>query len=90
MTYESATGTFGVTDGPADDKFTLNELTGGPLLEITSGTVVTFANLTSTFGPNDDVELQSITFQFNPIPEPSMFIVVCVSSCVLSCRRKRS
>ena len=87
VSFEAATGTFTVTDGPASDIFTLAELTGGRVLPVFAGTEVVFGNLTSSFGPNDDVELQSITFR--AVPEPtSVFVFIPLAVACATRRRK--
>lgn len=75
VTYEAATGSFFLTDGPAGDVFSLSTLTGGTTLHMRAGSIITFGGLTSTFGPNDDVELENITFEYNAIPEPASGLV---------------
>lgn len=91
VTYESSSGTFVLTDGPVGDAFTLNELTGGVLLPVFNGSSISFGNLTSTFGPNDDVELQNITLQ--AIPEPASIqyaLLIAAGGLLRSTRRRRS
>ena len=85
VTYDAATGTFTVTDGPANDLFTLAELTGGRFLTVNPGVAIEFGNLTSTFGPNDDVEIENITFQ---IPEPGSSVVLIAVAMLVRRRRK--
>ena len=89
VTYEASSGTFVLTDGPAGDVFTLNELTGGTLLPVFNGSSISFGNLTSTFGPNDDVELQNITLQAIPEPASIQYALLIAAGGLLRSRRRR-
>lgn len=73
--FDSVTGTFSfVGDAVQDDKYTLEHLTGGTSLFFESDIPVVFGNLTSTFGPNDDVEIQSLAFF--AVPEPGSGVAI--------------
>ena len=86
--FDPVTGTFSlIDDAVADDIYTLNHLTGGTALVFEANTAVVFGDLTSTFGPNDDVELQSLTV-FS-IPEPTAAVVIAMASGFLFNRRRR-
>lgn len=87
VSYDAPTGTFTLTDGPVDDIFSLDDLTGGISLRVNAGTDIFIGNLTSTFGPNDDVELQSLVFA---IPEPGSGLVLSVIGLALLKTRRRT
>ena len=89
VTYTAATGTFSLTDGQAGDIFTDAELTGGVSLTLLAGSNLTLGNLESTFGLNDDVELENISFRFNPVPEPTSGLVMAGLGLALLFRRER-
>lgn len=75
--FDSVTGTFSLIDDAVPlDTYTLDHLTGGTQLLFEADVPVVFGDLTSTFGPNDDVELQSLTF-FS-VPEPSSAIAILI------------
>ena len=87
VTYTASTGTFTLTDnGALDDVFTLDDLTGGVALGFKPGIDLTFGNLTSTFGSNDDVEIQSITFR--GIPEPGSLGILALCGIGMNLRRR--
>ena len=70
VTYDASSGSFTFTDnGAGNDTFDRLDMTGGRVLLVPAGTNVFIGGLTSTFGPNDDVEIQSVTLF--AIPEPS-------------------
>lgn len=75
VVYDAPSGTFTlVDDSVPSDLYTSDYLTGGVDLIVPSGVAITIGDLTSTFGPNDEVELQSLTL--TAIPEPSISLLV--------------
>jgi len=64
VSFHAPSGTFSFTDvAPADtDIFDLMAMTGGTPLPVPAGTNLVFGLVSSTFGPNDDVELSTLTF----------------------------
>jgi len=79
VTFIALTGTFLFTDvAPADtDIFDISAMTGGASLPVPAGSNLVFSFVNSTFGPNDDVELSTITlagmpsvFDFGDAPDP--------------------
>ncbi len=73
--FDGSTGTFSlIDDAVPNDTYTLNDLTGGTFLIFEAGVPVVFGDLTSTFGANDDVEIQSLSF-FS-VPEPNFAMAI--------------
>ena len=79
VTFIPSSGTFLFTDTPPADTdiFDLTAMTGGAPLPVPALASLLFQLTSSTFGPNDDVELSSITlggvpavFDFGDAPDP--------------------